>query len=223
MPTTSARNLGVNFDSALSMRRHIDVISARCYATIRQLRAIRRCASPAVVQSLVTSLVLSRLDYCNSVLYGLPAIIVHRLQLVQNAAACLVFNIRRPEHVTDALISLHWLRVAERIRFKMAVMAFRSINGLRQHTCTASSVHPDWSSWFAIGCLKPCCRPTYSFVDDWRPGIPVAGAEVWNDLPQRMSHPLRLSVSSVLASKHFCLTIHTLDWLYRDRFPLDLS
>jgi len=82
------------------------------------------------MQSLVTSLVLSRLDLFNCVLVGLPASGIRRLQTVQNAAARLVFNIRRSDHVTDALFCLHWLRVAKRIRFKMAVMAFRSIHGL---------------------------------------------------------------------------------------------
>jgi hypothetical protein len=61
LPVASARNLGVYFDSDLSMRRHIDVITARCYATLRQLRAVRRYVSSPVMQSLVTSLVLSRL------------------------------------------------------------------------------------------------------------------------------------------------------------------
>ena len=130
LPVASARNLGVYFDSGLSMRRHIDVITSRCYATLRQLRAVRRYVSPPVMQSLVTSLVLSRLDHFNCVLFGLPASSIRRLQAVQNAAARLVFNIRRSDHVTDALICLHWLRVAERIRFKVAVMTFRSINGL---------------------------------------------------------------------------------------------
>ena len=129
-PAASARNLGVYFDSELSMRRHIYVITARCYASLRQLRAIRRYTSPAVMQSLVTSLVLSRLDYCNSALFGLPASSIHRLQAVQNAAARLIFNIRLSEYDTDALVLLHWLRIAERIRFKVAVLAHRSINGL---------------------------------------------------------------------------------------------
>ena len=130
-PAASARNLGVDFDYELSMRRHIDVITARCYASLRQLRAIRRYyTSPTVMQLLMTSLALSRLDYCNSALFGLPASSIHRLQAVQNAAARLIFNIRRSEYVTDALVSLHWLRIAEHMRFKVAVLAYRSINGL---------------------------------------------------------------------------------------------
>ena len=66
-----------------------------------------------VFQSLVVALVLSRLDYCNGVLTGLPANLIRRLQSVQNAAARLIFGIRRSEHITDALASLHWLRVPE--------------------------------------------------------------------------------------------------------------
>ena len=62
----------------------------------------------SVFHLLVT--VLSRLDYCNSVLVGLPASLIQRLQSVQNAAARLIYSIRRSEHITDALISLHWLR-----------------------------------------------------------------------------------------------------------------
>jgi hypothetical protein len=69
------------------------------------------------LQTLATSLALTRLDYCNSLLFGLPAIQISRLQSVQNAAAQLKFNLRRSEHITDALICLYWLRIPERIRF----------------------------------------------------------------------------------------------------------
>jgi len=80
-------------------------------------------------QSLMVALVLSRLDYCNGVLIGLPANLIRRLQSVQNAAARLIFGIRRSEHITDALASLHWLRVPERILFKVAVLTYRALNG----------------------------------------------------------------------------------------------
>jgi len=63
------------------------------------------------------------------VLAGVPANLILRLQSVQNAAAQLIFGIRRSEHITDALASLHWLRVPERILFKVAVLSYRAVNG----------------------------------------------------------------------------------------------
>jgi len=84
-------------------------------------------STTAVFQSLT---VVSRLDYCNSVLVGLPVNLIRRLQSVKNAAARLTFGIRRSEHiVTYALASLYWLRVPECILFKVAVLTYRAVNG----------------------------------------------------------------------------------------------
>jgi len=66
----------------------------------------------------------------NFVLVGLPAYLQRQLQSVLNAAARLVFRLRRYDHITDALAVLHWLRVPQRIDFKIAVMAFRVLHGL---------------------------------------------------------------------------------------------
>jgi len=121
-PSLVVRDLGVCIDSDLSMWSHVQLTASRCFAVLRQLRAIRRQVPTAVFQSLIIALVLSRLDYCNSILFGLPANLIQRLQSVQNAAAWLIFRIRRSEHVTAVLISLHWLRVPERILFKQAVL-----------------------------------------------------------------------------------------------------
>ena len=94
-----------------------------CYfSMLRQLCSIRRQVPTAVFQSLIVALVLS-------VLARLPANLIRRLQSVQNAAARLNFGIRRSEHITDALASLHWLRVPERILFKVAVLTYRAVNG----------------------------------------------------------------------------------------------
>jgi len=69
---------------------------------------------------LVTSLVIYRLDYCNSVLAGLPASTLAPLQRVQNAAARLVLNRDRRSHITPAL--QHWLPVKYRIIFQIATL-----------------------------------------------------------------------------------------------------
>jgi len=78
---------------------------------------------------LVVALVHSRLDYGNGVLVGLPAHLMRRLQSVLNAAARLIYRLRTRDHITDALISLHWLRVPERIQFKLAVLAYKVLHG----------------------------------------------------------------------------------------------
>ena len=75
-------------------------------------------------------------------LIGLPIHLIRRLQSVQNATARLIFRFRRSDHITDALISLHWLRVLERIVFKVAVQTYRALHGdapqyLRQFTPVA--------------------------------------------------------------------------------------
>ena len=72
----------------------------------------------------LVSLVRSTLDYGNFVLVGLPAYLQRRLQSVLNAAARLVFRLGRYDHVSDALATLHWLRLPQRVDFKVAIMLF---------------------------------------------------------------------------------------------------
>jgi len=121
-PSSLARDLGVFIDLDLPVETQVKRTVSRCFSTLRQLRSIRRQVPTAVFQSLIVALVLS-------VLARLPANLIRRLQSVQNAAARLNFGIRRSEHITDALASLHWLRVPERILFKVAVLTYRAVNG----------------------------------------------------------------------------------------------
>ncbi|KAI4889034.1 hypothetical protein NFI96_004407 [Prochilodus magdalenae] len=72
-------------------------------------------------------------DYCNSLLAGLPLRAIRPLQLVQNAAARLIFNLPKFTHVTPLLRSLHWLPVVARIRFKTLMLAYKAKNGPAPH------------------------------------------------------------------------------------------
>ncbi|XP_067097452.1 uncharacterized protein, partial [Osmerus mordax] len=128
-PSSSARNLGVTMDDELSLTAHIAAVSRSCRFTLYNIRKIRRYLSEHSTQLLVQALVLSKLDYCNSLLAGLPACATRPLQRIQNAAARLVYNLPRRSHVTPLLISLHWLPIMARIRFKTLVLTLRAVNG----------------------------------------------------------------------------------------------
>jgi len=108
-PVQSVRDLGIFIDADLVMRTHVQRTVSRCFAVLSQLRSIRHSVPPTTFQTLIVSLVLSRLDYRNAVLVGLPAYLLRRLQSVMNAAARLIFGLRRTDHISDALITLYWL------------------------------------------------------------------------------------------------------------------
>ncbi|XDV37705.1 hypothetical protein PO909_007268 [Leuciscus waleckii] len=96
---------------------------------LHNIRKIRPFLTEHATQLLVQALVISRLDYCNALLAGLPACAIKPLQMIQNAAARLVFNEPKRAHVTPLFISLHWLPLAARIKFKALTLAYRSITG----------------------------------------------------------------------------------------------
>ena len=87
------------------------------------------CHQTAVLWSLVSALVLSRLDYGSATLAGLPTYLLNRLQSVLNAAAWLVHSARKHDHVTPLLRELHWLRMRQRIDYKLAVLIFHCLYG----------------------------------------------------------------------------------------------
>ncbi len=78
---------------------------------------------------LVQTLVISRLDYCNALLAGLPTNTIKPLQMIQNAAARLVFNEPKRAHVTPLFVSLNWLPAAAHIKFKTLMLAYRTTTG----------------------------------------------------------------------------------------------
>ncbi|KAK3572653.1 hypothetical protein QTP86_001631 [Hemibagrus guttatus] len=128
-PSATARNLGVTMDNQLSFSSHVTNVTRSCRFLLYNIRRIRPFLSTQATQVLVQSLVISRLDYCNSLLAGLPLNAIRPLQMIQNAAARLVFNLPKFSHTTPLLRSLHWLPVAARIRYKTLMLAYKAKNG----------------------------------------------------------------------------------------------
>ena len=108
-PSLNARNLGAIIDNSLSMNNHIKQICKSCFYHIHNIRRISKFLSKECLQTLVHAFVTSRLDYCNSLLYGQPKYQIFKPQRVQNTAARLISNTRKYDRISSALSNLHWL------------------------------------------------------------------------------------------------------------------
>ena len=126
-----AKILGVYLDSILSLDIQVQKVAAACFNTIRLLSRIKHFLTSEHLKMLVCALVLSKIDYCNILYYGLIAETIGKLQNVQNSAARLACKVNGFDKVsTDALFhKLHWLKVKDRIIFKVLITVRKCISG----------------------------------------------------------------------------------------------
>ncbi|MBN3308584.1 CASR protein, partial [Amia calva] len=127
-PSSSAKSLKVTLDPALSYTQHITTLTRTCRFFLSNIRWIHPFLTDYSTQLLVQSLVLSRLDYCNTLLAGMPASTTRPLQLIQNSAARLVFSLPRFAHATPLLRSLHLIPIPARIQFKTLTLTYRCLD-----------------------------------------------------------------------------------------------
>ena len=128
-PSNNVRNLGVCFDTQLNVESQIMSVCKSAYHMIYNLRRIRKYFDQESMKTVVHECVTSKLDYCNSLLYGLPDSHIVKLQRVQNTCARLICNIPRFVHVTPILRELHWLHIRQRIVFKILILVYKALNG----------------------------------------------------------------------------------------------
>ena len=134
---------------------------------------------------LVVRLVLSRLDFGNSVLVGIPACLLRHLQSVMNAGARLIFQLRHSDHITDALLSLHWLRVPERIQ-GIAVLTYKVLHGTAPRYLGPLDRVADLHGRRALRSASSSCLVVpivrLSTVDSR--AFNISGPLIWNGLPE---------------------------------------
>ena len=180
----SVRNLGVFIDETLSMDVHIKHLCRILFCQLRRLGKIRPFLSTDAANKLAVSFVLTRLDYCNSLLAGLPDNKLNKLQRIQNHAARIV--LRKPRHVsaTSLLRTLHWLPVKARIQYKIACLCFQ---------CLSHNTMPPYLSDLLHSYQPPrtlrsvdtslLSVPRFCLETFGRRSFSVFGPTVWNSLP----------------------------------------
>ena len=180
----TARNLGYYYDQHMNNSAHINKLVSSLNVTLRRILKIRNNIDYDTAKILVQAMVLSRLDYCNSLMLGSTKYNLKKLQQVQNCATRIVYRKRFVLHITPYLKELHWLRVEERIQYKIAVLMFKCVQGsapkylqeliipLSNHSRTLRS-----SSLLmlpvSISKLSIVHNSSFSSMDAW----------IWNDLP----------------------------------------
>ena len=110
-PVPIVKNLGTWFNSNLNLREHINKTCRAAHFQLHNIRHIRKYLSDVETKTLVHAFIIGRIDYCNSLLYGLLSVPLNKLQHVQNSAARIICNISRYKHITPILHTLHWLPV----------------------------------------------------------------------------------------------------------------
>ncbi len=124
-----APNLGCLWDSELNLKSHVNQICKSSFYYLRNIYRVRKYLNKSQTETVVHAFISSRLDYCNSLLVGLPDYVLNDLQLVQNASARVVVGLRKYDHITSTRIALHWLPVKQRIEYKVLLLTFKSLNG----------------------------------------------------------------------------------------------
>lgn len=177
----SARNLGVKFDSTLSFKDQISQICSSGYYYLRNIQAVRKYLPRDCLLGLIHAFVTSRVDFCNSLLYGLPDVQLSRLQKLQNQAARIATGTARFEHITPALASLHWLPVKRRIEFKILMFVHKYIYG---NSPDYLDLHLHQPSRITRSASVPALqRPVSRHVRTGDRAFSICAPALWNSLP----------------------------------------
>ena len=120
----SVKKLGFALDCHLTMNAHVSNIARTCYFELRRLASIRRFLTSIATATLVSAFVLSRIDYCNSLLFGSTHDVTSHLQRIQNYAARVILRLPMSSSITIHFKSLHWLPVKVRSAYKIACLCY---------------------------------------------------------------------------------------------------
>ena len=124
----SVKNLGFTLDCQLTMNAHVSNIARTCYFELRRLASIRRFLTSTATATLVSAFTLSRIDYCNPLLFGSTHDVTSLLQRIQNYAARVILRLPMSSSITTHLKSLHWLPVKVGSTYKIACLCYHCLS-----------------------------------------------------------------------------------------------
>jgi hypothetical protein len=186
LSSSCVRDLGIQYDSLLKLELHVRSVCKRAYHQIHLIRRVRQHISEEAARTLVQSNVTTLLDYCNGLLFGLPASLIDLLQRVQNSAARVIKCLPRSSHITPVLMELHWLPIKWRIHYKIVLLTFKSLHNIAPSYIKdlLRPYHPGRNLRSANDNLL--CQPTYRCKSYGFRSFEVCAPSLWNNLPPSM-------------------------------------
>ena len=191
-------------DRDLTMSTQISKTIQMCFTSLRQIRSIKGCLTMDSLKTLASALVLSRIDYGNMALVSLPKLTMHSIQFIINTTARLIAEVRKYDHITSVLKKLHWLKIDERIEFKIALQMYKCLSNKgpvylirdlvpvdsllekqRLRSAKSKDVVPNKHKLKSLGLKR----------------FSVSGSKLWNNLPN--------SLKSSSSTKLFCRSLKT--------------
>jgi len=205
----TVKNLGLVMDNQLVFDKQIVNLKKKCFHTLRNIRKIRFLLNLKQVKIIVNSLVVSCLDYCNGVYFGIGEKLLHQLQLLQNAAAKAVTGKYKHDHMEDDLTNLHWLDVKKRIVFKISLLSHKSLLGL------APTYIKDMFQYAHHGHTLKLMVPSFNSKYGER-SFSVVAPKIYNRLPTTITSAESLETfKAFLKTYLFKLSQHELEKLYQ--------
>ena len=116
-------------DNTLKNQSHINKLTSTTFNQLMNIRRIHSKLDWETTKYIIQSLVISKLDYCNSLLLGSAEYQLNKMHQVQNMACRIVCNLHKFDHVSSSMQDLHWLKIPYRIQFKVACIMFKRIHG----------------------------------------------------------------------------------------------
>ena len=187
----TVKDLGVMLDKNLSMEGQVSTLTKSCFHQLRRIRGIKRYLPVEGRRTVVQGFVSSRLDYCNGLLYQAGEGLLDRLQRVQNAAARLISDTRKYDHVSPVLQALHWLPIRQRIEFKIATSVYKCLHGLSPIYLSSACIPV--SSLSGRQHLRSAAEHKLTVprarTNVGKRAFSVSGPSVWNSLPRFLRDP----------------------------------
>ena len=207
-PSKSVRNLGISMDRDLTMLTQISKTIQMCFTSLRQIRSIKGCLTMNSLKTLTSALVLSRIDCGNMALVSLPKVATQSIQFIINTTARLITGVRKYYHITPVHKELYWLKIGERIEYKIALQMYKCLSNegpayltrdlvpvanlpekQRLRSAKSKDVVPNKHTLKSLGLRR----------------FSVSGPKLWNNLPN--------SLKSSSSTKSFCRSLNTVLFL----------